>query len=230
MYVSESIPVKQLNSQNDSETLFLEINFRLRKWLIVGAYKSPDQSESVFSESFSESLSIYLDTHENVKLLGDFSMTPEDKNLQLFADSFHLEHLIKKPPTSINLIITGRKAYFNKTCILEAGISDFHKLTAVNLKSQILKAPPKRKLYRDYEVFDENSFNNGLKTKLDSIEILDYSSFEDIFSNVLNTHAPVKTKTIRVNNHEFMTQALRKASMTRSGLKNVYLRNQNTSN
>ena len=83
MYVNENIPVKQLNShKDDSETLFLEINLRLRKWLIVGAYKPPDQSKLLFLESLSKSLSIYLDTYENVILLGDFNMTPEDKNLQ----------------------------------------------------------------------------------------------------------------------------------------------------
>ena len=136
MYVNESIPVNQQNSRkDDSETFFLEINLRLRKWLLVGAYKPPDQSKSVFLESLSESLSICLDTYEN------FSITPEDKNLQLFADSFNLEHLIKKPtcfkgpPSCIDLIITNRKAYFKKGCVLETGISDFHKLTAVSLKS-----------------------------------------------------------------------------------------------
>ena len=36
MYFNESIPVKQLNShKDDSKTLFLEINLRLRKWLIM---------------------------------------------------------------------------------------------------------------------------------------------------------------------------------------------------
>ena len=80
-------------------------------------------------------------------------------------------------------------------------VRNWNKLTAVCLKSQILKAPPKRNLYRDYKAIDENNFNNDLKTKLDLIKILDYSSFEDIFMNVLNTHAPVKTKIIRANNH-----------------------------
>ena len=104
-------------------------------------------------------------------------MTPEDKNLQLFGNRFHLEHLIKKSicfkgsPSFIDLIITNRKAYFKKAYIIETGISDFYKLTAVSLKSQILKAPPKAKLYRDYKATDENSFNNDLKTKLDSIKI-----------------------------------------------------------
>ena len=148
MHINESIPVKQLNSyKEDTETLFLEINLRLIKLLIVGAYKPPDQSKSVFFRKFIyRSLSMYLGTYENVILLGDFNMTKTCN----FFDYFNLEHLIKKPtcfkgsPSFIDLIVTNRKAYFKKACILETGILDFHKLTAVNLKSQILKAPPKR--------------------------------------------------------------------------------------
>ena len=118
----------------------------------------------------------------------------------------------KESPSCIGAITTNRKAYFKKACTLETGISDFRKLTAVSLKPQALKVPPKRKLYRNYKAFDENSFNSDLKTKLDSSKILDYSSFEDIFINVLNT---VKTKIIRANNHEFVTKVLRKAIMTK---------------
>ena len=103
-------------------------------------------------------------------------------------------------------------------------------MTAVSLKSQVLKTPPKGKLYRDYEAFHENGFNNDLKSNLDSMKILDYSSFEDIFVNVLNTYAPIKTKIIRASNHKFMGKALGQAIITRSGLKNVYSKNQNTTN
>ena len=62
------------------------------------------------------------------------------------------------------------------------------------------------------------------------MKILDYSSFEDIFVNVLNTYAPIKTKIIRASNHKFMGKALGQAIITRSGLKNVYSKNQNTTN
>ena len=62
------------------------------------------------------------------------------------------------------------------------------------------------------------------------MKILDYSFFEDILINILNTHTPVKTKIIRANNHKFMAKAFRKVIMTRSRLKNVYLKNQNTTN
>ena len=83
-------------------------------------------------------------------------------------------------------------------------LSDFHKLTAVSLKSQILKAPPKIKTYRNYKTFDENRFSEDLKSKLDSVEKLDYPLFETIFINVLNAHAPVTTKIVRANNHQFI--------------------------
>ena len=53
-------------------------------------------------------------------------------------------------------------------------------MTAVSLKSQILKAYLKPKLHRDYENLDENSFDNDIESKSDSTKNPDYSSFEDI--------------------------------------------------
>ena len=176
-----------------------------------------------------------IDSYENITLLVDFNMTPEDKNLQHFTDTFSLEHLINEPtcfkgsPSCIDLI-TNRKSYLKNICVTVTGMSDFHKLTAVRLKSQILKAPPKIKAYRNYKTFDENRFNEDLKSKLDSIEKLDYPLFESIFIDLLNTHVPVTIKKVQANNHQFMTKALRKAIMTRSSFKNAYLKTRNSKN
>ena len=163
-------------------------------------------------------------------------MTPGDKNLQNFTDTFSLDNFINEPkcfkgnPHCIDLILTNRKCYFQNTCVTESGISDFHKLTAVSLKSHILKSPPKVKHFRNYKSFDENAFNEDLKSRLDSIEKLEYPLFESIFIDILNTHALIKTKTVRGNNHQFMNKALRKAIMTRSRLKDVYLKTCNNEN
>ena len=102
-------------------------------------------------------------------------------------------------------------------------MSDFHKLTAVSLKFQVLKAPAKCKFCRNYKNFDEDNFNKDLKLKLDSLEELDYSLFENTFIDVLNTHAPIKTKILRA-------KPLRKAIMTRSRLKNIYLKSRHEEN
>ena len=55
-----------------------------------------------------------------------------------------------------------------KTCVTVTGMSNF------SLKSQILKALPKMKTYRNQETFDEKEFNEDVKSKLDSIGKLDY--------------------------------------------------------
>ena len=184
----------------------------------------------------SKNISQYLDSYENITLLGDFDMTPEDKNLQNFTDTFSLDNLINEPtcfkgnPNCIDLILTNRKCYFKNTCVTETGVSDFHKLTAVSLKSHILKSPSKVKHFRNYKSFNENTFNEDLKSRIDSTEKLQYPLFESIFNDVLNTHAPIKTKTVRANNHQFINKALRKAIMTRSRLKNIYLKTRNNEN
>ena len=54
--------------------------------------------------------------------------------------------------------------------------------------------------------------------------------FESIFINALNTHAPVTTKKVRANNHQFITKVLRKAIMTKSRFKNAYLKTRNGKN
>ena len=128
-------------------------------------------------------------------MLGDSNITPEDKNFQTFTDTFSLEHLINEPtclkgsPSCVDLIITNRKPNFKNTFVTVTGISDFHKPTTVSLKSQMLRALPQKKIYRNYKTFDENRFNEDLKSKLDSIEKLDCPLFESIFIDVLNTHA-----------------------------------------
>ena len=121
---------------------------------------------------------------------------------------------------------------FQKTCVTETGMSDFHKLTAISLKSQVLKVSPKHKFQRNYKNFDEDNFNKDLKLKLDSLEESDYFLFENIFIDVLNTHAPIETKTLPANSHQFMTKALRKAIMRLkpSRLNNMSLKSRNEEN
>ena len=79
MYVNETIPMKQLSSyKNDSATLFLEI---------LEVYKHSDQSKSVFLESLSKNVSIYLDTCEKM-ILENVSVAPEKKNYVTFRRFF----------------------------------------------------------------------------------------------------------------------------------------------
>ena len=52
-----------------------------------------------------------------------------------------------------------------------------------------------------------------------------YETFEEEFLKVLNKHAPLKKKFIRVNHAPYMTKSLGKAIMKRSQLENKYISN-----
>ena len=56
---------------------------------------------------------------------------------------------------------------------------------------------------------------------------MDYTIFESVFMDQFNKHAPMKEKLVRANNAPFMTKKLSKAIMTRSRLRNRFLKNPN---
>ena len=98
------------------------------------------------------------------------------------------------------------------------------------MKSGIFKGPPKKKTYRSYKKFDHECFSNGLREELETLEGDTCGEFEKQFTNVLNTHASIKTKMIRFNNNVFMTKELRKEIMKRTKPRNKFNRNRNHEN
>ena len=84
-----------------------------------------------------KTLSEFLDsdssTYEKVLILGDFNVEVDDQNMKTFSDSYSLISLIKQPtcykkpshPKCIALILTNVPRSFQKTCVIETGLSDF---------------------------------------------------------------------------------------------------------
>ena len=96
-------------------------------------------------------------------------------------------------------------------------MSDFHKIVLTILKTKFEKAKPKEIIYRDYKNFNNILFKEDLKENLLN-GCNDYKNFENMFSTVLEKHAPSKKRKIRANHAPYMTKALRKAIMKRSEL------------
>ena len=87
------------------------------------------------------------------------------------------------------------------------------------LKTTFKKEESKQFIFRDYENFDNTNFQMDLESKLNSCP-KKYGIFEETFENVLNAHAPNKTKFLRGNQKPHVDKNLRKAIMKRSQLKN----------
>ena len=86
------------------------------------------------------------------------------------------------------------------------------------LKNSYNKLKPKEIHYRSYKLFNRNDFRNDLRVALANTST--YDKFEGIYLDVLDKHAPMKTKTVRANVAPYMTKTLRKAIMRRTALKN----------
>ena len=122
-----------------------------------------------------------------------------------------------------DFILTNSQISFLKTENLFTGLSDFHKVISV-FKTTFLKSKPKEIIYRDFKKFSGESFNEELSLKLTNECVNDYSSFENIFLDTLNHHAPVKKKLLRANHAPYITKTLRKAIMRRSNLQTKYFK------
>ena len=237
LYVNENIPTRALLNQNipnDIETICIEINLRKQKWLLIGIYHPPNQSDKYFLQELGKLLDNYTQKYERIIVLGDFNMEPNSPQMVSFLDDYDLYNLIKKPtcfksdpPKCYDLILTSNKHNFISTNTSETGLSDHHKLTYTVLKTEFVKAEPNIISYRNYKHFDEEEFNNDLYQQISSTARINdsYELFNDTLTEVLNRHAPLKQKLVRANNAPFMNKEIRKLIMLRSRAKNVFHKN-----
>ena len=82
--------------------------------------------------------------------------------------------------------------------------------------------------YRSYKTFEKQNFVHELDQRLITGDIYktnySYSKLTEIISEVLEKHAPTKSKIIRGNQAPFMNKKLSKSVMDKSRIKNKYLK------
>ena len=165
-------------------------------------------------------------------IAGDLNIQEKETPIKNFLDSFKARNLVRENtcfknlenPSCIDLFLTNSFQSFIHTTTVCTGLSDFHKMIVTVLKTTFPKAKSNIIAYRDFSKFSENDFQNDLKRILRSKQIKDYDSFEKIFLNSLNIHAPCKKKVIRANQKPYVTKQLRKAIMHRSYLENKLMK------
>ena len=240
IFVSEDIPSKLVSKHtlpDDIEGIFIEINLRQTKWLILETYHPPNQTDYYFFKSVGNTLDQYLKTYEKFLLLGDFNAEDTEPILSEFLEQYEAKNIMKNKtcfensdrPTCIDLFLTNSPHSFQNTIAISTGFSDFHKMIITVLKSSFIKLKAREIYYRDYKNFSSNPFREDLTLSLDRIN-KGFDSFEYTFMKTCNRHAPMKKKFVRANEVPYMTKALRKAIMKRSELESKYLKNKSYQN
>ena len=110
-----------------------------------------------FFNKVNETLSKAVNNYENIIVIGDrnidVSDADKDRNNYLsdFVDTFSLSNLINRKTchktlsgTVINIMLTIRPNYFQKTSTVVTDLSDFHKIIISCLKTTFKKILPKK--------------------------------------------------------------------------------------
>ena len=118
----------------------------------------------------SKTLGKYYGKYENVVFLEEFNAGIKETAMKSFFESYNLTNLIKQPtcfknsekPNCIDLILTNSPKSFQTTCVIETGLSGFHRMIVSVLKMHYRKLPPKIISYRDFSNYDNANFINSL--------------------------------------------------------------------
>ena len=238
IYVREDIPSDILlkhKIDDNIEIIFIEINLRKMKLLLIAAYNSPTtkyrKPDSEFFIQIAHALDVYSG-YDKFVLAGDLNINAFDGNEDLddFMDEFHAKNLVKEPtcyanplnPSCLDLYITNSYNSFQGTTTVTTGLSDCHKMVVTVLKTTFPKSEPRKIMYRDYSSYCPVEFGKDLQRNLDLIEGGQYQPFDDVFLNTLQSNYPMKSKTIRANQQPYVSREMRKAIMTRSRLQHRY--------
>ena len=229
MYIKEDIPQKELsfNLPSDIEIIIIELNINKIKWLVCGCYHPPSESDEYFFYHLGKVLDNFSTKHDDFVLLGDFNVQENETILSEFLNAYNAKNIVKNKtcfksienPSCVDSI-TDKPGGFQHTNVFETGISGHRKLVTTVMKAKFKKALPKYVYYRNYKNFNEQDFKLELKGKLE-VDVIDanYETFHNVYLNVLNKHALIKTKVIRGNQEPYITKPYRKAVRKRSELK-----------
>ena len=232
MYIRKGIAARPLYVKSECDkmqVLSVELHLKTSKWLLLSIYRPEYIKPKVFLAHLDKIIGLHVDKLKNMIIIGDFNMLESNTDLSEFITSHKLYNLIKSPtcfksrenPTAIDHIFTNRKYSFMESHTIETGLSDFHQLILTCMKSTFVKLPPKKLEYRDYGKFDENKFLSDIVKDLDKVPLINYQSLTLVTQNILEKHAPTKTKIVRGNDKAHMNKTLRKEIMHRSKLKNI---------
>ena len=152
--------------------------------------------------------------------------------LTYICDIYDLQNLITTPTrisrtkqSCIDIIAANVPAFELQSGILEPGLSD-HKLVYTILNRKAMKPTTIFTKARCFKSFNEEAFNKDLECVtyiFDDVNDICWA-WEKMYTNVLNGHAPIKSKRCRnaARKSKFVTPEIKKAMWKRNALKRKF--------
>ena len=113
------------------ELTAIEILQNKRRWLFIGIYKPPSQSDNEFTNRLSLIIDSYLPKYENLILIGDFNLSTENQHLDALIQAYNLNNLLTNQHVSslinlhaLTLYLPIRKTYSNYPILLRLVVEE----------------------------------------------------------------------------------------------------------
>ena len=243
MYVRSSVPHRirrDLCTMSQVEIIVLEVTLRREKMIYMLVYKPPRTQNDIFINNVSAILDKCLSECKTVYIIGDVNINflnlPD--NVRNFMNIYNLTNLVCEPtcfksvnnPSLIDVILTNtpyRIASHLNTCV---GISDFHNLVCAATKMFAPKDYKRKIIYRSYKKFDNDTFVSDLSyVPFDICNIFDNVddvmwAYNLLLNDIVNLHAPVKSRILRKPQIPYMNGELRKAINVKAMLRRKFNR------
>ena len=113
-------------------------------------------------------------------------------------------------PRCVDYLSTNNVYVFQQTIIW-----DCHKLVLSVLKTAVPRSQPKEITYRDYKQLHSSKLKNELKSVLTKENIDSCTKFSEQILKALNSHATLKSKSLRAEYAPYISKTLRKAIVKR---------------
>ena len=232
------------NAQGRIEILSVEITINKEKWVYISMYKQPKVGIGSLMKCIDEVIVIAcLNDNVNVVLLGDVNVNMlESNSLHDCLDIHGLRQIVKDPtcfkgvPSLIDLIITNKHKRLQNCISRDTGLSDFHNMICVSTKFHVPKIQATRIAFRSYRHFNEAEFLADLSMiPFQVAEVFDeiddsYWLCNQMIMEIVDKHAPIKSKTMKGFHVPYMNGELRRAINVKHMLKRKYDKCNSTEN
>ena len=133
LYIREELPCKIIKTDFDAdfEEIFVEIDLRKKKWLLCFSYNPHKSNIANHLKNIWKTLDKFSAPYDNLILLGDFNVEPEEESIAEFLNLYNLRNLVKqntcfKNPdksTCIDLILKNCPRSFQNTDTFKIGLT-----------------------------------------------------------------------------------------------------------
>ena len=151
-FVRDNIPCKLLPLENKPmEGSYIETHLRKTKRFLYCSYNPSRSNIDFHLEHLNQNLALYSSCYENFMIKGDSNEEGSNSAMSTCYKNTN-------KPSCIDLMLTKKPRSFKHSCVIETGLSDFHRMTVMVMKATVEKLQPRVVNYRNYKYFENCRF------------------------------------------------------------------------